>query len=82
MNIAIAINKDTFLNSLSIIELQMNCVVPISEEKAKLRELPEHVEYNIVTHQGKDRRMWKEEGEEFLVKLKRIILMDLPWQCH
>lgn len=65
MNIDIAINMDTFLNSLGIIELPVNCVVVISEGKAKLRELPEHGEYKIVTHQGKVRRMRREEGEEF-----------------
>ena len=56
---------DTFLNSLGIMELPMNCVVVISEGKVKLRELPEHCEYKIVTHQGKVRRMRREEGEEF-----------------
>ena len=45
--------------------LPMNCVVVISEGVAKLRELPEHGEYKIVTHQGKVRRMRREEGEEF-----------------
>lgn len=65
VNIDIAINMDTFLNSLGIIELPVNCVVVISEGKAKLRELPEHGEYKIVTHQGKVRRMRREEGEEF-----------------
>ncbi|WP_179860808.1 XtrA/YqaO family protein [Sporosarcina koreensis] len=56
---------DTFLNYLGIIDLPVNCVVVISEGKAKLRELPEHGEYKIVTHQGKVRRMRREEGEEF-----------------
>ncbi len=65
MNIDIAINIDTFMEGLGIMELPMNCVVVISEGKAKLRELPEHGEYKIVTHQGKVRRMRREEGEEF-----------------
>ena len=65
MNKDIAINLDTFLVSLGIIELPTNCVVVISEGKAKVRELPEHGEYKIVTHQGKVKRMRREEGEEF-----------------
>lgn len=50
---------------IDIMALPMNCVVVISEGVAKLRELPEHGEYKIVTHQGKVRRMRREEGEEF-----------------
>ena len=48
--------------NIDIMELPMNCVVVISEGVAKLRELPEHGEYKIVTHQGKVRRMRREEG--------------------
>ncbi|WP_235588535.1 XtrA/YqaO family protein [Sporosarcina koreensis] len=51
--------------NLGIIDLPRNCVVVISEGKAKVRELPEHGEYKIVTHQGKVKRMRREEGEEF-----------------
>lgn len=51
--------------NIDIMTLPMNCVVVISEGVAKLRELPEHGEYKIVTHQGKVRRMRREEGEEF-----------------
>ena len=51
--------------NIDIMELPINCVVVISEGVAKLRELPEHGEYKIVTHQGKVRRMRREEGEEF-----------------
>lgn len=50
---------------IDIMALPVNCVVVISEGKAKLRELPEHGEYKIVTHQGKVRRMRREEGEDF-----------------
>ncbi|WP_369802873.1 XtrA/YqaO family protein [Sporosarcina sp. P20a] len=50
---------------IDIMALPMNCVVVISEGVAKVRELPEHGEYKIVTHQGKVRRMRREEGEEF-----------------
>ncbi|PIC77715.1 hypothetical protein CSV74_03680 [Sporosarcina sp. P19] len=47
---------------IDIMALPMNCVVVISEGVAKLRELPDHGEYKIVTHQGKVRRMRREEG--------------------
>ncbi|GKV55954.1 hypothetical protein NCCP2222_19010 [Sporosarcina sp. NCCP-2222] len=50
---------------LDTMVLPANCVVVISEGKAKVRELPEHGEYKIVTHQGKVKRMRREEGEEF-----------------
>ena len=65
VNVDIEINMDNFLDYIGVIELPENCVVVISEGKAKLRELPEHGEYKIVTHQGKVRRMRREEGEEF-----------------
>ena len=65
MNKDITINPDDLFPELGIMELPMNCVVVISEGKAKVRELPEHGEYRIVTHQGKVRRMRREEGEEF-----------------
>lgn len=61
---SLSINDQGMLN-IDIMELPINCVVVISEGKAKVRELPEHGEYKIVTHQGKVRRMRKEEGEEF-----------------
>lgn len=51
--------------TLDIMELPLNCVVVISDGRAKLRALSDHGEYRIVTHQGKVRRMRREEGEEF-----------------
>ncbi|WP_369802794.1 XtrA/YqaO family protein [Sporosarcina sp. P10] len=51
--------------NIDIMELPINCVVVISDGIAKVRELPEHGEYKIVTHQGKVRRMRREEGEDF-----------------
>ncbi len=60
----LSINDQGMLN-IDIMELPINCVVVISEGVAKVRELPEHGEYKIVTHQGKVRRMRREEGEEF-----------------
>ena len=65
MNKDITINSDATFLELGIIELPKNCVVVISEGMAKVRELPEHGEYRIVTHQGKIKRMRREEGEEF-----------------
>lgn len=65
MNKDITFNTDALLLGIGIMELPMNCVVVISEGIAKVRELSEHGEYRIVTHQGKVRRMRREEGEEF-----------------
>lgn len=59
------IGADAEIIELGIMELPVNCVVVISEGKAKVRELPEHGEYRIVTHQGKIKRMRRDEGEEF-----------------
>jgi hypothetical protein len=59
------IDQDALMLEIGIIDLPANCVVVISEGKEKIRELPEHGEYRIVTHQGKIKRMRKEEGEEF-----------------
>lgn len=60
----IQIDCEGMLN-IDIMELPINCVVVISEGKAKVRELPEHGEYKIVTYQGKVKRMRREEGEDF-----------------
>ncbi|WP_438312253.1 XtrA/YqaO family protein [Sporosarcina sp. FA9] len=65
MNKDITINQGALMLGIGIIDLPANCVVVISEGMAKVRELPEHGEYRIVTHQGKVRRMRREEGEEF-----------------
>jgi len=65
VNKDITFNTDAILLGIGIMELPMNCVVVISEGIAKVRELPEHGEYRIVTHQGKIKRMRREEGEEF-----------------
>ncbi len=65
MNKDITISPNDILLEFDIMELPVNCVVVISEGKAKVRELPEHGEYRIVTHAGKIKRMRREEGEEF-----------------
>lgn len=65
MNKDITFNTDALLLGIVIMELPMNCVIVISDGVAKVRELPEHVEYRIVTHQGQIKRMRREEGEDF-----------------
>lgn len=50
---------------IDIMEVPTNCVIVICEGKAKIRELPPFGEFKIITHQGKVKRMRKEEGEEF-----------------
>lgn len=62
-DILISVNAETL--EFGIMELPVNCVVVISDQKAKIRELPERGEYRIVTHAGKIKRMRREEGEEF-----------------
>ena len=51
--------------NIDIMEIPESCVVVISDGKAKLRELPPHGEYVIVTFKGKVKRLKKEFGEEF-----------------
>ncbi len=53
MNKDITFNTDALLVGIGIMELPLNCMVVISEGIAKVRDLPEHGEYRIVTHQGK-----------------------------
>lgn len=50
---------------LDIIDLPMNCVVIISDSKAKISELPAFAETKITTHQGKVTRVKWDEGEVF-----------------
>ncbi|MEK4085627.1 XtrA/YqaO family protein [Psychrobacillus sp. FSL K6-1415] len=59
------INPSTMKLEVDIMELPKSCVIVICDGKAKLRELPTHGEYKIVTHQGKVKRMRVEQGEEF-----------------
>ncbi|OMP67046.1 XtrA/YqaO family protein [Domibacillus epiphyticus] len=61
----IIIDPSTMKLELDIMEIPKNCVVVICDGKVKVRELPPHGEYKIVTHQGKVKRMRREEGEEF-----------------
>ncbi|OXS77938.1 XtrA/YqaO family protein [Domibacillus enclensis] len=61
----IVIDPSTMKLELDIMEIGPACVVVICDGKVKIRELPPHGEYKIVTHQGKVKRMRREEGEEF-----------------
>lgn len=65
MNQDIQINAaDRFLQ-LEVKSLPESCVIVICDGEAKVRALPPYGEYNVVTHQGKVKRMYKGEGEEF-----------------
>lgn len=59
------IDTETMQLTVDIMEIPTSCVIVICDGKAKLRELPPHGEYRIITHKGKVSRMRKEEGEEF-----------------
>lgn len=61
MNKDISICRNAENLELGIMELPTNCVVVISGGKAMIRELPEFGEYRIMTHQGKIKRMRREE---------------------
>ena len=61
----IDIDPSTNRLELDIMEVPSSCVIVICDGKAKIRELPPFGEYKIITHQGKVKRMRKEEGEEF-----------------
>ena len=47
------IDISTMKLELDIMEITKACVVVISDGKIKIRELPPHGEYKIVTHQAK-----------------------------
>ncbi|MGE7917250.1 XtrA/YqaO family protein [Lysinibacillus xylanilyticus] len=46
-------------------ELPENCVIILSQGRAKVAELPAFAETKIVTHQGQVKRVKWDEGEEF-----------------
>lgn len=50
---------------LDIMDVPSTCVIIISDGKVKLCKLPEFAETNIITHNGKVRRIKWNEGEEF-----------------
>lgn len=57
--------KETNLLEIDTMKLTYSCIIVICDGKAKIRGLPSFGEYRIVTHQGKVKRMRREEGEEF-----------------
>lgn len=61
----IQLDLDSNKLEFDIMNMPSSCVIVICDGKAKLRELPPFGEYKIVTHQGKVKRMRREEGEEF-----------------
>ncbi|WP_068672293.1 XtrA/YqaO family protein [Oceanobacillus sp. Castelsardo] len=61
----IQLDLDSNKLEFDIMNIPSSCVIVICDGKAKLRELPPFGEYKIVTHQGKVKRMRREEGEEF-----------------
>ena len=50
---------------LDIMELPRNCVLVISDGRAKVAALPVHAETSIVTYKGKVKRVNFDEGEDF-----------------
>lgn len=56
---------DKSMLEFDIMDIPSSCVIVVCDGKAKMRELPLHGEYKIVIHQGKVKRMRREEGEEF-----------------
>jgi len=50
---------------LDTMELPENCVIILSQGKAKVADLPAFAETKIVTHQGQVKRVKWDEGEEF-----------------
>ncbi|MGE7944084.1 XtrA/YqaO family protein [Lysinibacillus xylanilyticus] len=50
---------------IDTMELPDNCVIILSQGKAKVAELPAFAETKIVTHQGQVKRVKWDEGEEF-----------------
>ena len=61
----LSINTKTKRLEIDIMDIPPSCVVVICNGRAKLRELPPFGEYRIITHQGRVKRMRREEGEEF-----------------
>lgn len=59
------IDPDNMKLELDISKLPTSCAIIICEGRAKLRALPSHGEYKIITHKGKVTRMRIEQGEDF-----------------
>jgi hypothetical protein len=61
----IEINPSTLKLEIDIMEHKGSFAIVVCEGKAKLTSLPEHGETQIVTHQGKVKRVKFFEGVEF-----------------
>jgi hypothetical protein len=61
----VEINPSTLKLEIDIMEYKGSFAVVVCDGKAKVAELPPHGETNIVTHQGKVKRIRWNEGEEF-----------------
>lgn len=59
------IDPDSMKLEVDISKLPKSCAIIICEGRAKLRALPNHGEYRIVTHQGKVQLMKQETSEKF-----------------
>jgi hypothetical protein len=59
------INPSTLKLEIDIMDKEGSFAVVVCDGKAKVAELPAHGETNIVTHQGKVKRIKWNEGEEF-----------------
>ncbi|PFA69401.1 XtrA/YqaO family protein [Bacillus cereus] len=63
--IDIKISPGTRKLEIDTLDISNDYVVIISDGKAKVRELPTYGEYRIITHQGKVKRMRREEEKSF-----------------
>lgn len=61
----VEINPSTLKLEIDIMDKEGSFAVVVCDGKAKVAELPCHGETNIVTHQGKVKRIRWNEGEEF-----------------
>ncbi|KSU63660.1 hypothetical protein AS034_05275 [[Bacillus] enclensis] len=59
------INPSTLKLEIDIMDKEGSFAVVVCDGKAKISELPAFGETNIVTHQGKVKRIKWNEGEEF-----------------
>jgi Phage-like element PBSX protein XtrA len=61
----VEINPSTLKLEIDIMDKEGSFAVVVCDGKAKVAELPSYGETNIVTHQGKVKRIRWNEGEEF-----------------
>ncbi|WP_034757871.1 XtrA/YqaO family protein [Rossellomorea vietnamensis] len=61
----VEINPSTLKLEIDIMDKEGSFAVVVCDGRAKVAELPLHGEMNIVTHQGKVKRIRWNEGEDF-----------------